>query len=152
MSGCPTCAELLAENEQLKHEATGRRRRIANLERQLVEARGEIGVDPLAPLVHEIGAYWRDKCGHPKAKIDGKRYRAVRARLVQRGDDELAERVAYIKRAIDGAAAAPNVNDQTGERYDDLALICRDEPKLDSFVARAPKGDGGELEAKLIGT
>lgn len=152
MSGCPTCAELAAENEQLKREATGRRRRIAHLERQLAEARGETGPDPLAPLVHEVGAYWREKCNHPRAKIDGRRYRAVRARLVHRGRDTLDERVAYIKQAIDGAAAAPNRNERTGEAYDDLELICRNEPKLDSFAARAPKADVGELERKLIGT
>jgi hypothetical protein len=130
---------------------TALRREAALAERQLAELRGETGRDELAPRVHEIGAYWRERCNHPRAKIDGKRYRAVRARLAQRERDEsVDDRVAYIKQAIDGAAAAPNVSD-TGERYDDLELICRNESKLDSFAARAPKPDAGNLERKLIG-
>lgn len=153
MNGCDRCAPLVAELRgeitQLRREATGRRARIVNLEAKLAEARGEVGVDPLAPLVHEAGAYWRERCGHPKAKMDGKRYRAVRARLLEA--DSPREGLEHIKRGVDGAAAAPNVNERTGERYDDLELICRSAVKLDSFVKRAPAVGGLSLEQKLIG-
>jgi hypothetical protein len=129
------------------------RHTIKQLERQLADARGETATaDPLAPKIHEIAAYWRDKCNHPKAKLDPKRYRAVRARLICRDQDETVDdRVAYIKQAIDGAAHAALVNERTGEPYNDLELICRNEVKLDSFARRAPAGDDGDLERKLIG-
>jgi multidrug resistance efflux pump len=147
MSGCPQCAELRAEVEQLERELRGRRRTILNLQRNLAEARGETAnSDEYAPLVHELFDYWRRTCGHERAKLDGKRYRAVRARLVEGSSP------AEIREAIDGAAAAPNRHDRTGEPYDDLELICRNQAKLDSFRKRAPKVDGaGEVMRKLIG-
>jgi hypothetical protein len=129
------------------------RREVTKLQRQLADARGETATaDPLAPKIHEIAAYWRDKCNHPKAKLDPKRYRAVRARLICRDQDEsIDDRAAYIKQAIDGAAHAALVNERTGEPYNDLELICRNEVKLDSFARRAPMADDGDLERKLIG-
>jgi hypothetical protein len=102
----------------------------------------------LAPKIHEIAAYWRERCNHPKAKLDPKRYRAVRARLICRDQDEsVDDRVAYIKQAIDGAAHAALVNERTGEPYNDLELICRNEVKLDSFARR----EGQELPAPSPG-
>jgi hypothetical protein len=157
---CTGCAQKDAIIAQLHGELAGKRRKIAKLERDLAETRGEGEVpDLLAPHVHEIGAYWRDRCGHERAKIDGRRYRAVRARLVEGAraskattpEARLEEAKAEIREAIDGAAAAPNVNERTGERYDDLELICRNQSKLDSFRARAPKSSADDIRSKLIG-
>jgi hypothetical protein len=87
------------------------------------------GREATTSLVEVVFKYWQERCGHPKTTLDPKRHRAIRGRLKEGATlDEL-------KMAVDGAARAAYVND-VGHRFDDIELICRDRPKLDSFIAR----------------
>jgi hypothetical protein len=80
--------------------------------------------------VEFIFDHWRSRCGHPKAKLDAKRRRSIAARLRE------GVSVDEVKAAIEGAVRAAFVSD-TGQRFDDIELICRNRPKLDSFITRA---------------
>ena len=74
--------------------------------------------------------YWQQRCDHKTAKLTPERARAVIGRLRQ-GYTE-----AEIRKAIDGAAEAAYQNDDSGKKYDDLELICRNGTKLESFIER----------------
>lgn len=80
--------------------------------------------------VDAVFDYWRERCNHPTAKLTSDRRSKINARLRD------GYTVDDLKAAVDGAARAAFVNDQ-GKRFDDLALICRNGEKLDSFIARA---------------
>lgn len=128
-----TLAELQAENAELERELKAQRRRIATLLR-LVEGQEDRRRETYIDAAREIYAYWREQC-HPDAHDMApgkKREKNIIARLAE------GYSVAYIKRAIDGAKRAPNRSDH-GEAYDDIELICREQPKLESFYRRAPK-------------
>jgi hypothetical protein len=82
----------------------------------------------------EVFEHWQTKLGHPKAKLDGKRERAIRVALKLYSKDDL-------KRAVDGCARDdfhmgrdPKTN---GKRFDDIELICRDSKHVESFIAMA---------------
>jgi uncharacterized phage protein (TIGR02220 family) len=81
--------------------------------------------------VSELFAYWQERCGHPHAKLTDDRRAKIRARLRE------GYTVEQIRAAIDGAAKAATVDDDTGRRYDDIELICRKGSKLEDFIARA---------------
>jgi len=91
----------------------------------------------------ELFAYWQEKAGHPNAKPDEKRKRAVTSRLKEgRTLDDL-------KLAVDGCLQTPHNmgENERGEVYDDLELICRDGSHVDRFMrnAKTPpkvKGNG----------
>ncbi len=77
-----------------------------------------------------------------RAKFKGKRRRAVLARLKDGYSPE------DLMAAVDGCAKTPHNMGQNdrGERYDDLELICRDETHVERFRANAtapprPRGD-----------
>lgn len=81
----------------------------------------------------EVFEHWQKVMDHPRAAFDGKRRRAVQARLK---DGYTADQ---LRLAIDGCAKTPHnigQNDR-GERYDDLELICRDGPHVDRFIRNA---------------
>lgn len=84
---------------------------------------------PSGDGVLEIFDYWREKCCHLGSTLDAKRRRLIAARLRETSPER-------VRTAIDGAAAAAFV-DGRGVRHDDIALICRDNEKLDLFVKRA---------------
>lgn len=85
---------------------------------------------------------WRDRCSHPNAKLSPERLRAIRARIKEHvTEDEL-------RQAIEGAARAPHVSPETGQRFDDIELICRNRVKLDSFIARANSKPGERTARK----
>jgi hypothetical protein len=86
--------------------------------------------------VGRLFAYWQDRCEHRAAKLTTERARCIMARL----RDGYTE--AEIRKAIDGAAVAAFVNDENGQRYDDLTLICRNGSKLESFMERGVKATG----------
>lgn len=92
--------------------------------------------DARVDAANRLFAYWRVKCEHPAAKPTQDRARAIVARL-REGYTE-----AEIRKAIDGAAVAAYVNEDTGQRYDDLTLVCRNGSKLESFIARGVKATG----------
>ena len=85
--------------------------------------------------VVECFAYWQEQCGHPHAKLTTERKR----RIEQRRKDGYT--VQQIRKAIEGAARRPFVNDQ-GKRFDDIELICRNGSKLEDFMSRAEPGNG----------
>lgn len=85
----------------------------------------------------DLFAYWQDRCGHPTSKLSPERRGKIVARL-REGATE-----GEIREAIDGAARAAHTSD-TGQRFDDIELICRNRTKLESFIRRAslrPVGD-----------
>lgn len=73
---------------------------------------------------------WREACRHPDAKLTDDRRRKIEARLAEGYTAE------QIGTAIQGAARAAFVND-SGKRFDDIELICRNGSKLESFIERA---------------
>ena len=83
-----------------------------------------------------VFAYWQQRCDHKQAKMTPERVTHILARL----RDGYSE--AEIKKAIDGAAEAAFVNKDSGQRYDDLELICRNGSKLESFMARGVRSTG----------
>lgn len=124
---------LRAENAELVRELSVQRRRIAKLLR-LVEGQEDRKRATYIDAAREVYDHWREVC-HPDAhdmKPGGKRERNIIDRLAD------GYSIAYIKRAIDGAKRAPNRSDH-GEAFDDIELICREQPKLESFHRRAPK-------------
>lgn len=85
--------------------------------------------------VEAVFEFWRETMGHPRAQLDAKRARAVKARL---GDGYTAEN---LRQAILGCSRTPHNmgrNDR-GEKYDGLELICRDSEHVDRFMANASK-------------
>ncbi len=90
--------------------------------------------DPRAEQARQVFAHWceRMKKGGRTA-FDDKRRRAVEARLRD------GYSVADLCRAIDGCALTPHNMGQNdrGQRYDDLELVCRDAAHVDRFIANA---------------
>lgn len=87
--------------------------------------------DPRPARVFE---HWRAVMGkNARTAFDAKRQAAVEARL---RDGYTVEDLCL---AVDGCAATPHNMGQNdrGERYDDLGLICRDAAHVDRFVTRA---------------
>lgn len=97
--------------------------------------------------------HWRIVMGHPQAKlgdVGSKRYRAVAGRLK---DGYTAEQ---LKSAIDGCKKSPHHMGQNdrGEVYDDLELICRDQAHVDKFLAlgtgmRVPIANGAHSATRI---
>lgn len=81
----------------------------------------------------EVFEYWKQVLNHPKAKLGDERERAVKARLAQ------GYTVDDLKRAVDGCAVTPHNMGQNdrGEVYDDLELICRDGGQVERFMRNA---------------
>jgi hypothetical protein len=85
--------------------------------------------------VEVVFSYWQEKMNHPKARLAGKREKAIKNSLKHYSVEDL-------KTAIDGCLNSPHhmgKNDR-GEKYDDIELICRDSTKTDRFIelARLP--------------
>lgn len=80
--------------------------------------------------------YWREQTGHPNASFTDKRRKRVLARLNQ------GYTQGQIEMAIRGCMASSFHQGQndTGEKYDDLELICRDGEHLEKFVAILENG------------
>ncbi len=80
--------------------------------------------------VEKIFAYWAEKMGKPRAKLNSKRRRKVEARLAEgySREDLLA--------AIDGCAKSPwhMGTNPDSRQWNDLELICRDGSKVESFM------------------
>ncbi len=86
--------------------------------------------DVFARALSDIFDYWKVATGHTKAKLKGRRERAVRARLKD------GFTVHQIKLAIEGCLDSPfHAGDNPTSRvYDDLELICRDAAKLEPLM------------------
>lgn len=80
-------------------------------------------------LIEEIFDYWREKMGYLRARLDVKRKRLIRTRLLD------GYSVEDLKIAILGCRHSPfhqGDNDRSA-RYDDLTLIMRDASYVDKF-------------------
>lgn len=81
----------------------------------------------------EVFEYWQQELNHPRAKLDAKRDKAIKARLKD------GYTVSDLKAAIDGiqkSAHHMGENDRNA-LYDDIELICRDGPHVDKFIKLA---------------
>lgn len=102
--------------------------------------------------VSDIFIYWQSKLGHPTATLTNLRKRRILQCLKTHSLEQ-------IKLAIDGCAGSPwhrGENDR-GETYDDIELICRNDTKLEGFIARAEKaklngGANGSIRSKVAGS
>ena len=87
-------------------------------------------------VVVELFRHWQRVHGHPSAKLDAPRRRAIERALKSHGVD-------VVRAAIDGCAKSPfhkGENDR-GQVYDDLTLILRNASKIEHFASLAPKAE-----------
>lgn len=98
---------------------------------------------PSAEDVSRIFSYWQSTLDHPTAKLTTERRRKVEARLKE------GYSVEQIIQAIDGCAASPFHRGQndTGQVWDDLELICRNGSKLEGFLKRKGGSNGNGINA-----
>lgn len=85
-----------------------------------------------------VFAYWQQKRGYQRAKLDAKRLKAINARLKD------GYSVEDLCKAIDGIAKSRHHMGENDNRkiYDDIELICRDGPKVDGFIKLADAAPG----------
>jgi len=83
--------------------------------------------------VEAVFGYWTAKRGHPRAKLDAKREKNIRARLAD------GYTVEQLCRAIDGIAKSTFHMGDNDQRtvYDDVELICRNAGNVDKFIRLA---------------
>jgi hypothetical protein len=79
--------------------------------------------------VADIFNFWKETLNHPRAKLDDKRKKKIKAIL------DLGYTEHDIKTAIMGCAISPHHQGQNDRKtkYDDIELICRDAKHIDSF-------------------
>lgn len=83
--------------------------------------------------IEHIFERWKTTMGHPRARLDAKRSKAIRAMLA------VGYTVEDLELAIFGCSVSPfhqGQNDR-GQKYEDIALICRDAEHIDKFIALA---------------
>jgi len=86
--------------------------------------------------IRNVFEYWQQVHEHPKAKLDDKRKRNIRARLKD------GYTVSDLQAAIDGCRKSPHHMGATnGAKYDDIELICRDAKHVDQFLKLAQGPD-----------
>lgn len=76
---------------------------------------------------------WKQTMGHQRARLDQKRAKAIRAMLMA------GYTVEDLELAIFGCSISPfhrGQNDRA-QKYQDIALICRDAEHVDKFIALA---------------
>lgn len=94
----------------------------------------------------EVFAYWQRVLEHPTAKFTQDRRRKVEARLRE------GYTVTQLCQAVDGCQATPHNmgENETGQRWDDLALICRNGSNVERFVAAAPERPTDPAQRKRL--
>jgi hypothetical protein len=76
---------------------------------------------------------WKSTMGHPRARLDLKRAKAIRSMLA------VGYSVEDLQLAIFGCSISPfhqGQNDRS-QKYEDIGLICRDAEHVDKFIALA---------------
>jgi hypothetical protein len=88
--------------------------------------------------VEQIFSYWQNAFNHKRATLTLERRNAINGRLKK-------YTVEQIKLAIDGCGKSPNHMGQNdrGTIYDDIELICRNDTKLEKFIAFAERPTNG---------
>jgi hypothetical protein len=128
-SGCSRWKQrfdaLMVDLENLQTDVLAKNRQITALKAELTRAHNEQVAEE---KVQEVFDYWRKACNHPRAKLGDTRHKAIRGRLRE------GYSIPALKLAIDGAKVGAFVSD--GKRYDDIELICRDEVKVEAFIAK----------------
>jgi len=120
-------------------ENTGLKTRLIRQEKQ--DAQDEV--------VSAVFDFWQLMTVHPRAKLGAARTKAINGRI-----REGATPRDFFK-AIVGAAYDSYVHPETGKRYDDLELICRNESNLEARIerfylvpdVRQMVGDAGAIDA-----
>ncbi|NEV63998.1 hypothetical protein [Thiorhodococcus minor] len=86
-----------------------------------------------ADPVQAVFTYWQQVMAKPQARLDAKRRAAIAARLKD------GYTPAALERAVDGcrASAWHQGHNDRGRAFDDIALICRDAPRVEQFLALA---------------
>lgn len=85
--------------------------------------------------IEQIFERWKATMGHPRARLDPKRAKAIRGMLMVGYSAE------DLELAIFGCSISPfhqGQNDRS-TRFDDIALICRDAEHVDKFIGLAEK-------------
>lgn len=75
--------------------------------------------------------YWQRRCQKTRAKFTRERRQKLRARFAEKYTLE------DVKRGVDGAAANPPRDRDSGVVYDDLVSICRNGAQLERYIERA---------------
>ena len=140
--GCEQCADLTAKLAGKEADFDSLVREHTKLLRQrdalLRDRDRERELDPQRAVVMEVFDYWRERCGHPNSRFDGKRFDLIKSRLRTFSVDEL-------RMAIDGAAVDSFI-DGKGKRHDRLGLIFESAERVEDFCnryARWQKRTGG---------
>lgn len=108
------------------------------------------GVDNIPPpksealkvVAVDLFGYWQRTSGHHRAKMTEERIRAIRSRLRD------GYSPADIRKAIEGAKESPfhQGENERGQRYDDITLICRNGTTLERFMSYAGHAPAGPNE------
>ena len=85
--------------------------------------------------VEHIFDRWKMTMGHPRARLDPKRAKAIRGMLA------CGYTVEDLELAVFGCSISPFHQGQNDRatKFDDIALICRDAEHVDRFIALAEK-------------
>lgn len=120
--------------------------------RAILDGREQLALAPeLAPnaksdeeraAAHRLFDYWRERCGHLKAKPDPTRIAKAIARLRDGFSEE------ELRWAIDGMSGSifHSGGNDDGKRYDDMELCFRNIRHVERFIERA-RGQGGGVAA-----
>jgi hypothetical protein len=129
---CPRCGELAAQLAGGQADFDALVCEYTKLLRQrdalLRDRDRERELDPQRAVVLEVFDYWREKCKHPNARFDGRRFDLIKGRLKQ-------FTVVELKSAIDGAAV-DSFLDEKGKRHDRLGLILESAERVEDFSNR----------------
>jgi len=132
------CKQMLADASTLQADA--------RLEKSREEVEKEVENNKPLPTsseadrlddVEEVFAYWQSTLKHPRAKLDRKRRDKIRLRLKD------GYSTSDLMAAIDGIRKSAHHmgQNQQGQVYDDIELICRDAPHVDKFIKLASEPD-----------
>jgi len=90
--------------------------------------------------VRQLFDFWQDELNHPRAKLDSKRRRAIKARLKD------GYTVDDIQKAITGCKHSPFHQGENDNKsvHDDIELICRNAVKLDQFIDMTEQKAAGQ--------
>lgn len=124
---------VLIERRSSVLEAIGEEAPVAVVVNKADKQRVDVGDD-----VRAVFTYWQKTLNHERAQLDAKRTKAIKARLKD------GYSVADLCLAVDGCAKSPYHMGQNDSRavYSDIELICRDGPKVDSFIKKAESQPG----------
>jgi hypothetical protein len=124
-TSCPRCAEAIAEAEAWERKLLAADREI---QRMKADKDAERLKDPKRAEIEGLFDYWREKCRHPNAKLDGARHDLIKKALKRYTVDQL-------RMAIAGASVDA-YRDPQGKLHDRLGLILRDSEHVEDFANR----------------